>query len=45
MGLAAEAEMDEVTCDRCVEKVDRYEAVLDFGCAPLAAKLFGKNLV
>jgi hypothetical protein len=31
------------TYNRHVERYDNYEAILDYGCAALAAKLLGKN--
>ena len=30
------------TYDRQAEQFDRYEAILDYGCAALAAKFLGK---
>jgi hypothetical protein len=37
--------MRRATYNRYEEKFNRYEAELDYGCAALAAKLFGKNFV
>ena len=33
------------TYNRHVERYEDYEAILDYGCAALAAKLLGKNII